>query len=132
MTNAPLGGYSGYQDGIIIGSELAPTTADRTWDGMLDDIAVFNIPLSQTQIQKVMSGDFSAFVPRPPLSINPNGANMILSWSANQPTFQLQSKTNLTSGSWANVATPPVQNGGMLEVTVPKTAGPEFFRLVGP
>jgi hypothetical protein len=130
-TPSPLGGYGGYQDAIIIGSELAQD-GTRNWDGMLDDIAVFNIPLSQTQIQTVMSGDFSAFVPRPPLSIRANAPNMILGWSANQPTFQLQSRTNLTQGSWANVSTPPVQNGGMLEVTVPTSSGGQFFRLVGP
>jgi len=128
---APLGGYLAYQDGILIGSELAQT-GDRTWNGMLDDVAVFNIALSLAQVQTVMGGDFSAFVPRPVLSINRGAANTVLSWSANQPTFQLQSRTNLVQGAWANVATPPVQNGARLAVTLPNAPGIEFFRLLGP
>ena len=128
---APLGGYLGFQDGILIGSELAQT-GDRTWNGMLDDVAVFNIALSQAQIQTVMDGDFSAFVPRPVLSINRGAANTVLSWPANQPTFQLQSSTNLVLGAWSNVATPPVQNGARLAVTLPNSPGIEFFRLLGP
>ncbi len=129
--SAPLGGYVGYQDGILIGSEL-DQDADRTWNGLLDDVAVFNIPLSQAQVQTVMGGDFSAFVPRPYLSIGQSAGNMVLSWSASQPTFQLQSRTNLTQGEWSNVSTQPVLEGNQLKVTLPTTMGPQFLRLLGP
>jgi hypothetical protein len=128
---APLGGYVGYQDGILIGTELAQP-ANRTWNGMLDDVAVFNIALSQAQIQTVMGGDFSAFVSQPVLSINGSPGNATLSWPANQPTFQLQSRTNLAQGVWSNVITQPAQNGDRLEVTVPTTPATQFFRLIGP
>ena len=127
---APLA-YPGYQDGILIGSELAQT-GDRTWNGMLDDVAVFNIALSQAQIQTVMGGDFSPFVSRPVLSISSTPGNAILSWPANQPTFQLQSRTNLTQGEWSNVATQPAQQGDRLAVTLPASPGIQFFRLLGP
>lgn len=128
---APLGGYLGYEDSILIGTELGQT-ADRNWNGMLDDVAVFNIALSQAQVQTVMGGDFSAFVPRPVLSISRSAANTVLSWSANQPTFQLQSSTNLVQGAWADISTPPVQNGTQLAVTLTNVPGIEFFRLLGP
>ena len=128
---ARLGGYPGYQDGILIGSELAQS-GNRTWNGMLDDVAVFNIALSQEQIQTVMGGDFSAFVPQPVLSISGNPGNAILSWPATQPTFQLQSRTNLTQGAWSNVLTRPVQDGDRLAVTLPATPRTQFFRLLGP
>jgi hypothetical protein len=130
--NAALGGYLGYSDAILIGTELAQT-GDRNWNGMLDDIAVFNIPLSQAQIQTVMGGDFSAFVPRPSLSIQSGPVQTVLSWSALQPTFQLQSATSLTSPSWINVPTAAVQNGGNMTVTLPTaTSGTKYFRLIGP
>ena len=128
---APLGGYPGYQDGILIGSELAQP-GDRTWNGMLDDVAVFNIALSQAQIQTVMGGDFSAFVPRPVLSIGSSPGNTILSWPASQPTFQLQSRTNLTQGGWSNVLTQPVLEGDRLEVTLPATLGHNSSDCLGP
>jgi hypothetical protein len=129
--SAPLGGYVGYQDGILIGSELAPQPANRTWNGLLDDVAVFNIALSQAQIQTVMGGDFSAYIPPPVLSIGASPGNTILSWPANEPTFQLQSRSNLTQGTWTNITTTPVQNGDRLEVTLPTTPATQFFRLIG-
>jgi hypothetical protein len=128
---AALGGYLGFSDSILLGSEL-DQSANRTWNGLLDDVAVFNIALTEAQVRTVMSGDFSAFVPRPTLAISHNAINTVLSWSAQQPTFQLQSRTNLVQGAWENVPTEPVQNGNQLTVTVPSSAGPEFFRLIGP
>lgn len=128
---AQIGGYPGYQDGILIGSELAQG-GERTWNGLLDDIAVFNIPLSQAQIQTVMSGDFSAFVPRPVLSIARDPVNTVLSWPATQPTFKLQSTPSLSPASWSNVATAAVQNGNQMTVTVSTSPGTKFFRLIGP
>jgi hypothetical protein len=128
---APLGAYLGFQDAILIGSELAQT-GDRTWNGLLDDVAVFNIALTQSQIQTVMSGDFRQFVPPPPLSISATSGNVSLSWPAAQATFQLQSTTNLATASWANVSTTPVQNGSTLTVSLSAGAQAQFFRLVGP
>jgi len=127
--NAPVGGYFGFQDGILIGTELAQP-ANRTWNGMLDDVAVFNIALSAAQIQTVMAGNFTAFIPPPPLSISLSAGNVVLSWPAAQPTFQLQSTASLTPPAWGNVLTSPVQNGGSLTVTL--SAGPrtQFFRLI--
>ncbi|HUD83904.1 MAG TPA: hypothetical protein VMQ67_10395, partial [Candidatus Saccharimonadales bacterium] len=115
----------------LIGSELAQP-GNRTWNGLLDDVAVFNIALSQSQIQTVMSGDFSAFVPQPALSISSSAGSITLIWPAAQATFQLQSTTNLAAGSWASVSTPPTQNGGTLTETFPAGAGTQYFRLVGP
>ena len=48
---------------------------------------------------------------------------MVLSWSASQPTFQLQSRTNLTQGGWSNVSTQPVLEGNQLKVTLPGDNG---------
>jgi hypothetical protein len=129
--SAALGGYYRYQDAILIGSELAQS-GDRTWNGLLDDVAVFNIALSQSQIQTVMAGDFRAFVAQAQLSLSSSSGNISLSWPAAEATFQLQSTTNLVTASWANVTTPPVQMGSTLTVTVPVGAGTQYFRLSGP
>ena len=87
---APLGGYTGFQDAILIGTELAQP-GDRTWNGLLDDVAVFNIALSQDQVRTVMAGDFREFVLPPRLAIARIPGNVVLSWPASQATFQLQS-----------------------------------------
>jgi hypothetical protein len=128
---APLGGYLGFQDGILIGSEVAES-GNRNWNGLLDDVAIFKIALSQSQIQTVMAGDFSAFVPKPPLSVSNSAGNIALSWPAAQATFRLQSNTDLAPASWADVSTLPVQNGATLTVTLPVGAGTQYFRLIGP
>ncbi len=57
---APLG-YPGYAGNMVIGSELGQP-ANRNWNGMLDDVAVFSGALSPAQIETVMGGDFSAFI----------------------------------------------------------------------
>lgn len=100
---------------------------------MLDDVAVFNIALSQAQVQTVMGGDFTAFVPRPNLAIQRDPAHTMLSWSMNAGTFQLQSAPSLTSPSWSNVTNAPAPNGNNLTVTLPSSgAGNKYFRLIGP
>ena len=86
-------------------------------------MAIFNVALSQAQIQTVMAGDFSAFVPRPQLSVSSSAGNIVLSWPAAQATFQLQSTATLAPASWANVANAPVPTGGMLTVTLPDRRG---------
>jgi hypothetical protein len=129
--NAPLGGYPGFSDAITIGTELAQT-GDRNWNGMLDDVAVFNIALSQSQIQAVMSGDFSAFLAGPTLAISTAPGHVILSWPASQSGLQLQSSASLPVVSWGNVTNAPATNGNAIQVTVPIGAGNQFFRLVGP
>jgi Concanavalin A-like lectin/glucanases superfamily/Immunoglobulin I-set domain len=126
-----LGGFAGYQDGIEIGCELGQP-ANRTWNGKLDDVAVFSSALSQAQVQAVMAGDFTAYIPRPPLTVSRSGADLLFSWPATLPTFRLESRQNLAIAGWNSVGTAPVQNGGMLTVTLPVTSGAEFFRLVGP
>jgi hypothetical protein len=131
QVTAPLGSYLGFQDAITIGSEL-DQSASRNWNGLLDDVAVFNIALSQSQIQTVMAGDFSAFVPKPPLSGSSSSGNISFSWPVAQATFQLQSSPSLEPASWANVSTPPVQQGSTLTVTLPVATGSQYFRLIGP
>jgi hypothetical protein len=123
--------FPGYTGTVLIGSELDQGASD-TWNGMLDDVAVFNIALSQSQIQTVMAGDFSAFVPRPQLSVSSSPGNIVLSWPARQATFQLQSTASLAPASWTAVSTPPVQNGVTMTVTLPAGAGTQYFRLIGP
>ena len=125
---APLG-YGGYTGAIHIGTELGQP-ADRTWNGLLDDVAVFNIPLSEAQIQTVMSGNFTSFVTRPPLFISHTPGNIVLAWTAMLPGYHLQSSSSLSSPSWTDVAVTPVQQGPVLTVTLPAGMAPQYFRLV--
>jgi hypothetical protein len=121
-------GFANYTGSFLLGSEL-DQTGDRTWNGMLDDIAVFTTALSPTDVRTVMSGNFSSFITRPPLFFNLSQTNAVLSWTAMLPGFQLQSSPGLSPLQWTNVLTPPVQQGPFLTVTVPATAQAQFYRL---
>jgi hypothetical protein len=124
--------YGSPDDGaIIIGSELDQSGACN-WNGLLDDVAMFNVALSQAQIQTVMAGDFNGFVSRPPLSISLASGNVLVSWPVTAATFKLQSTTNLNSTPWSNVGTQATSNGSSMTVTLPSSTSPSYFRLVGP
>jgi len=123
--------YLGYTGQVHIGSELGQD-GTRNWNGLLDDIAIFNVALSPAQVRQVMAGDFNGFVPAPPLSISLSPTDVMVSWPGSAPTFQLQSATNLVTGAWSAVPASPVQNGLMLTVSLPRSMGPQYFRLVGP
>ena len=130
---SPLGGYSGFQDGIVIGSELAQD-GTRTWNGRLDDEAVFNIALTQAQVQSVMAGNFNAFITQPPpvLSASRSSGNVVITWPAAWAAYQLQSTASLAPSSWTSVPNLPVQNGSVMTVTLPLSGNAQFFRLAGP
>jgi hypothetical protein len=125
---APLG-YGGYTGAIHIGSELAQP-ADRTWNGLLDDVAVFNVALSEAQVRTVMAGNFTSFVTRPPLSISHTPGHVVLAWTAMLPGYHLQSSSSLSAPQWNDVAVTPVQQGPLLTVTLPTGTAPQYFRLV--
>ncbi|HWD19387.1 MAG TPA: LamG-like jellyroll fold domain-containing protein [Verrucomicrobiae bacterium] len=127
--NAALG-FAGYTGSIHIGSEVGET-GDRNWYGYLDDVAVFNTALTTAQIRTVMSGNFAAFLPKPPLSIVLQGGDAVLSWPVAQADFQLQSTTNLTNPNWGGVAGTLTTNGNNVSVSVPLGSGNQFFRLLG-
>jgi uncharacterized delta-60 repeat protein len=73
-------------------------------------------------------GDFVPSLPH--LSITHSDPFVILSWPTSALNLQLQETTNLSLlSSWAPVAQPVVTSAGQVSVTVPMTAGQEFFRL---
>ena len=56
--------FPGYTGAILIASEL-DQAGTANWNGMLDDVAVFNGALTQSQIDTAMAGDFSSFIGGP-------------------------------------------------------------------
>jgi hypothetical protein len=122
-------GYAGYTGAMRIGSELGQI-ANRTWNGMLDDIAIFNTALTQSEIGTIMSGDFEPFTTRPSLFSTVSQGNIVLSWTAMLPGFQLQSSPSLLTPQWTDVIAARVQQGPLLTVSQPFGTGTKFFRLV--
>jgi hypothetical protein len=124
-------GFSGYTGALQIGSESGQP-ANRNWNGALDDVAVFNGALTESDVNAVKSGDFSSFLVRPPLSIGLTQTNLVLSWPVLPTGFQVQSSPNLTSASWTNVPSSPLVQGNVLKLTLPINSRAQFFRLARP
>jgi len=124
-------GYANYLGAVQIGSESGQPPS-RNWNGMLDDVAIFNGVLSQREVATVMSGDFNSFLVRPPVSLKYSQQSLVLTWPAEPSGFQLQASPNLSSTQWTNVSTTPVPQGTNLTVTLPVGPGTQFFRLIGP
>jgi hypothetical protein len=124
-------GYGAYSGAVLIGSELAQP-ASRTWNGMIDDVAIFSTALSQAEVTNVMKGDFTSFITRPHLSLTHNQSSVTLSWPSALAGFQLQSSPSLSSSQWTNVPGTPVLQGSLLTVSPALGAAPQFFRLRSP
>ncbi|HEY5913457.1 MAG TPA: LamG-like jellyroll fold domain-containing protein [Verrucomicrobiae bacterium] len=130
-------GYAGYAGSIRIGSELLEPmnygpNAKVNWNGVLDDIAVFNTALTETEVRSVMSGNFDDFVARAPLSAVLGEGNVIVSWTALLPGARLQSTPSLSNPQWTDVPEPAAQRGAVFTVTLLPAGGARFFRLGSP
>jgi len=122
--------YPGYMGAVRIGSE-AGQPANRNWNGLLDDVAIFNVALTQSQVQTAMTGNFNPFLStRPTLSIQLSGTNAVVSWPSGESYLQLQVSTNLAD--WRNAGITPATNSGAVLVTTPLAPAHQFFRLVSP
>jgi hypothetical protein len=59
-----------------------------------------------------------------------SGSSLIISWPSHSSGFGLQQNTNLATTNWNGVAQTPTDDGTNKSVTVPISAGNEFFRLL--
>lgn len=106
----------------------------RSWRGLIDEVQIYSGVLTLAQIQAAQIAPSSTLVVPPPAPASPvltavlQGGQIVLSW-VSSATFRLQSRTDLTSGTWANVATAPVVNGTTYTVTLPATGAAQFYRL---
>jgi hypothetical protein len=67
-----------------------------------------------------------------PLLVQQTAPNLVaLSWTQPYSGFVLQSTTSL-SAPWQNVTAPVTAVGGQYQVTVPVSAGVQFYRLILP
>jgi hypothetical protein len=71
--------------------------------------------------------------PPPQLTIERAGTNTVrLLWATNDPTFSLQTCTNLSVGSWSATLPSPSLIGGNDVVTNMTINGAQFYRLTSP
>ncbi len=81
-----------------------------------------------------MSGQGTVFSIRlplpPPLTLNPSGPDVVLTWPTNATSFTLHSTTNLMSPLWNTVSPAPVVVNGQNVVTNPISGTQRFYRLI--
>jgi len=78
------------------------------------------------------AADIGAYeVSAPLLSISQATSNVLLSWSTFNPTYSLQSTTNLGGSNWVSIVGPTVV-GNRFFITNPLSIGSKFFRLCSP
>jgi hypothetical protein len=73
--------------------------------------------------------NLQALLPSPVLSASASKGNIILSWPASFPGFQLQSKAALAKTNWANDNDTVVVTNGMFQVVIPTSGAAVFYRL---
>jgi hypothetical protein len=83
-----------------------------------------------TSIQTISNFEFSSVIPPESLTMSTaTNGSFVLSWSAADPNYQLQTTTSLTSPSWVAGPT-PVNVGGVNHVTINGAGGTQaFYRL---
>lgn len=100
----------------------------RSFRGLIDEVKVYNRVLTLEEIQAAQIAPAVGVVASPTLNAKLQGNQIALSW-VSAASFQLQSRTSLTSGSWSNVGTAPTINGTTNTVQLPTTSPAQFFRL---
>lgn len=94
------------------------------WRGLMDEIKIYNRVLTLAEIQAAQVSPAM-----PPYLLQQVVTNStVLSWDG---VWQLQSRTNLSSGNWINVTTPTNVSGTVRSLAIPPTAEAEYFRLRG-
>jgi hypothetical protein len=90
----------------------------RIWSGALTSGQVSNLYKSGPDV-----------VPGPALNISLAGHQVTIQWPANATGFNLQSRTNIVSGTWAPVSGTPSVVNGLNTLSFPATNSQTYYRL---
>jgi hypothetical protein len=106
--------------------------ADPYPDLILDEFRIYNGALKSDQVAatQVMGPNQVLSLASPTLSASLSSAQLTLSWPLASAGFVLMTRTNLTSGGWVQIASPPPQIvGNQWQITLPVSGNTQFFRL---
>lgn len=131
-TGASFAGIPGANDnpnfGIRLVSEWESTATGQGANQYLGTQASGSYSVNGTLWLDMVT--FSGDVVQPSLAINRVGSGLQLSWPTNRWLFTLQSRTNLGTGGWDQVAQSPVVDNLKYIVTITNADDTRFFRLV--
>jgi len=106
---------------------------DRDFDGLMDEVAIYNRALSAAEIQAIFNAGSAGKCGVPSLTISRTTTNTaVVSWPSPSTDFGLQQNTNgVSSVNWSNVTT-ITDNGTNKFIIVSPTTGNRFYRLFKP
>jgi hypothetical protein len=122
-TNNILQMLQSFGNGWQIGNDdCCGTPPVRTYNGSIDEVAIFPYTLSYAQVKQMYETALTGVLPttQPTLTVGKSGTNVVITWSGGT----LQSATVLT-GPWANVPGNPTS-----PYTTAVTGRQQFFRAV--
>lgn len=147
VVNPPAGYIAIYTNGVLAGINTGETmplsgvssalnyigrslyNGDSYLSANIDEFRIYNGVMSPFDVKatQVLGPNYPL---SPNLGATVGGGNVTLSWPTNyaSPTFTLQSRTNLISGTWQTEGSPTIV-GSQFQVTVPNSGGAKFFRL---
>jgi large repetitive protein len=99
----------------------------------LDEFRIYSGALSSAELTatQVLGPSQVLSTASPLLRIAAAGTNLTLSWPVASAGFTVQSSGSLQPGTWTNVPSPaPQLLNGEWQVTLPWTAGAQYFRLL--
>jgi hypothetical protein len=106
-------------------------SSDSWLAGSIDEFRIYDGILSADEIAATqLLGPNQLLSPAsPPLSCSMAGGSLVLSWPLVSAGFALQSCTNLAANAWAAASWAPQISATQWQVTIPFSAGAQFFRL---
>lgn len=93
------------------------------------DLATGNTKLVGNLGMHITSLAFAAVLPTRIQSITPSGNDITLTWTGGSPPYQVQARSSLTSGNWANVGASTSQLTTTIVNGVSGSA--RYFRVAG-
>jgi hypothetical protein len=113
---------------VSIGSRQSGTTIyDLQFIGFMEEVAIYEYPLSANQIQAHYSVVTNPPAPLITAALAWQGTNLLLSWSGSATAYQVQTTTNLAAPNWQNLAG-PLSAASLL--FAPSNAA-AFYRILG-
>jgi len=91
------------------------------FNGLIDDVVLYDYALSSNAVQNVMNGFYGSEPPA--MTLDKSGGDLVVSWD--QLGFKLQTRPNLAIGDWVDY-----EGGTEAPVIVPATNDVEFLRLI--
>jgi len=128
-----------FASGFALGADGQAITSNRTFNGKMDEVALFNYTMSASQLQQLYTAATTGVF----VSVNTNPTNivfsvtnnqLVLSWPADHTGWRLQAQTNnLSVGigtNWVTVGGSTGTNQVVIPINI--TNGSVFYHLVYP